>query len=265
MPTAAEYSQSSLVKALYMGDSGTGKTSSLCSLVEAGYKLRIFDFDILLTPLINLVKRRCPDKLTSIQIMSFRDRLTTTVNGPVCANPQAYIAAAKALDEWEDGTTPAEWGPEYIAVFDSLTTWARAAWFWARGMQGGATFAEGVSLKGFRPEAAYHTGQQGLMNQIALLTAEYFNAHVIVIAHIKYMEQDGVTKGRPVSLGSAIAPEIPTYFPTVMLAQRVGERRTLRMASTATIDLKNPNSFDALDEYDMEKGLAQFFKVVTGG
>ena len=260
MTSAANYSQSALVKALYMGDSATGKTTSLCSLVAAGYKLRIYDFDILQQPLINKIKRDCPDKLPNVEIMSFRDRITTTDLGAVCANPQAYIKAAKAFDRWEDGTTPEEWGPDHIVVIDSLTTWARTAWFWARGVQGGATFAEGVSLKGFRPEAAYHTGQQGIMNLISLLTAEAFNAHVIVIAHLKYMERDGLTKGFPVALGSAISPEIPTYFPTVILAQRIGDRRTIRTASTSMIDLKNPNSFDTMPEYDMDTGLADFFK-----
>lgn len=263
MPSAADYSQSSLVKALYMGESATGKTTSLLSLIKDGYQLRLYDFDILATPLINAIKRNCPERIDQLQIMSFRDRMTSTVNGPICASPAAFVNSLKALDEWEDGTTPEKWGPKHIAVFDSLTTWARAANFWARGLQGAGTFAEGVALKGFDPRQAFYTGQQALMNCISMLTSSNFNTNVIVIAHLKYMERDGVTKGFPVALGSAISAEIPAYFPTVILAQRAGELRRIRTASTATIDLKNPHSFNTMPEYDMDTGLAEFFKVAT--
>ena len=259
MPPATEHTQSKLVKVLYMGESGTGKTSSLCSLLKAGYTLRIFDFDNLLAPLIALARREGAP-LERLLFMPFRDKMTTTVAGPICASPQAFIASLRALDEWEDGSTPSDWGEDTIAVFDSLTTWARAASFWARGMQGAATFAEGVPMKGFDARQGFYTGQQALMNVISMLTAESFNTNVIVVAHLKYLERDGVTKGFPVALGSAISPEIPAYFPSVILAQRVGERRTIRTASTTMIDLKNPKSFDMLPEFDMDSGLAEFFK-----
>jgi GTPase SAR1 family protein len=63
MPKASNHSSSKLNKLLYIGDSGTGKTTSLFSLVQAGYKLRIFDFDNLLAPLISVVRSKAPDKL----------------------------------------------------------------------------------------------------------------------------------------------------------------------------------------------------------
>ena len=33
------------IKLLYIGDSGSGKTGSLASLVKDGYKIRILDYD----------------------------------------------------------------------------------------------------------------------------------------------------------------------------------------------------------------------------
>jgi len=125
---------------------------------------------------------------------------------------------------------------------------------------GAATFAEGVPIRGVRPEQFYHTAQQALMNTIAYVTAESFGANVIVIAHIKYMERDGQTKGFPVAVGNAISPEIPSYFPSVALATKSGTRRLIRTRSTNMIDLKNPRSFDMAEEFDMEDGLARFFK-----
>jgi hypothetical protein len=51
VPKASDHLATGLRKMLYIGDSGTGKTTSLISLVKAGYILRIFDFDNLLDPL----------------------------------------------------------------------------------------------------------------------------------------------------------------------------------------------------------------------
>src|SRR5580765_3159868 len=125
MPSATAHSASKLVKALFLGDYATGKTTALWSLVEAGYKLRVYDFDNLLASLVAKIKRDCPDKLDSLEYMPFRDHFKSTPNGPICARPQAYTDFLKALDEWEDGSTPEEWGPEHVVVIDSGTTLAQ--------------------------------------------------------------------------------------------------------------------------------------------
>ena len=265
MPSAADHKSSKYVKLLYIGDSGTGKTTSLSSLVEAGYHLRVLDFDNLLDPLVHMVRKKTPEKLGAIEYMSFRDKMSTTPNGPIVDGvPTAFIGSMKAIDKWEDNSTPAAWGDKHILVIDSLTTMARASYWWAKGLLGAATFAEGVPIRGVRPEQFYHTAQQALMNTVAYVTAESFNANVIVIAHIKYLERDGQTKGFPVAVGQAISPEIPSYFPSVALATKRGTTRTIQTRSTNMIDLKNPRSFDMADAYDMEDGLATFFKVVLG-
>jgi len=261
MPSAADHKSSAFVKLLYMGDSGTGKTTSLTSLVEVGYHLRVLDFDNLLDPLIQMARRKSDNLLNSIHYMTFRDKFRTTPNGPIIDGvPTAYIGSMKAIDLWEDGTVPSSWGPDHFLVVDSLTTMSRSAYWWAKGLLGAATFAEGVPIRGVRPEQFYHTAQQALMNTIAYVTAESFGANVIVIAHAKYMERDGQTKGFPVAVGNAISPEIPSYFPSVALATKSGTRRLIRTRSTNMFDLKNPRSFDMADEFDMEDGLARFFK-----
>lgn len=261
MPSAADHKSSTFVKLLYIGDSGTGKTTSLTSLVEAGYHLRVLDFDNLLDPLIQMVRRSSPTALDRIHYMTFRDKFRTTPNGPIIDGvPTAYIGSMKAIDKWEDGTIPGEWGPKHILVIDSLTTMSRSAYWWAKGLLGAHTFAEGVPVRGVRPEQFYHAAQQALMNTVAYITAESLATNVIVIAHVKYLERDGQTKGFPVAVGNAISPEIPSYFPSVALATKSGTRRTIRTRSTNMIDLKNPRSFDMADEFDMEDGLARFFK-----
>jgi AAA domain len=263
MPKASDHKSGTIQKLLYIGDSATGKTTSLFQLVAAGYKLRIWDFDNLLSPLISVTRAKAPELLDNIEFMSFRDEYMTTAAGPIVPRPVAFTEGLKAFDKWEDGSRPKDWGSDHIAVVDSGTTMARAAYFWAKGMQGASTFAEGVPAKGYRPEQSFHTAQQAIMNVIALLTAESFNANVIYIAHIKYMERDNAVKGFPVAVGSAISPEIPTYFPTIALATKDRQqRRTIRTRSTDMIDLKNPRAFDKefADELPMDTGLAQYFE-----
>lgn len=263
MPNATDHRSSSIRKILYIGDSGAGKTTSLLALVKAGKRLRIFDFDNLLSPLIIACRADCPELLSSIEFMSFRDKMKSTAMGPVIDGiPTAFTAALAAFDTWEDGSKPAEWGPEYVAVVDSHTTQARAAYFWARSLQGASGLPEGVVSKGVEPRAIYHTAQQAIMNSISYLTAEWFNTNVILIAHIKYLERDNNVKGYPLSVGAAISPEIPTYFPTVCLATKsAGGRRIIRTRSTILIDLKDPKTFDPsyADELPMDTGLAEIF------
>jgi adenylylsulfate kinase-like enzyme len=81
MPKASDHKSANLTKLLYIGDSGTGKTTSMASLVKAGYKLRILDFDNLLDSLISMVKRSCPERLDNIEYMIFRDKMAATPNG----------------------------------------------------------------------------------------------------------------------------------------------------------------------------------------
>jgi hypothetical protein len=65
------------------------------------------------------------------------------------------------------------------------------------------------------------------------------------------------------SVGTANAPEIPTYFASIALATKnTSNSRVIRTRSTQMIDLKNPRSFDRqfADELPMDTGLAQYFE-----
>src|SRR2546423_11754745 len=103
MPKLSEHSSGSLRKLLFIGDSGTGKTTALAPLVER-FKLRIFDFDNLLDPLLFRIRRDYPDKIDNIEFMSFRDKLKPTEMGPIVdGTPTAFVDALKAMVKWEDG------------------------------------------------------------------------------------------------------------------------------------------------------------------
>lgn len=267
MPTLDNHQSNEFTKLLIEGDSGSGKTGALASLVAAGYKLRILDFDNGLEPLKQFVRRDSPDKLVNIEFVSLRDDRKAGAEGPTVTKPTAFMRAVKLLDHWkytddEDETTdlgdPATWGPDCILVVDSLTFMSDAAW----------NFREPLTPKGrdgkYDKRAVYGDAQGAIEDVLALLTSESFRTNVIVISHIKYIDNpDGSRKAYPTAVGSALSPIIPRYFNSVALCQTSsGGKRTIQTTATAMIDLKNPKPFKMLPSYPIETGLAAFFAVL---
>lgn len=264
MPSLAEHHSSNLVKLMYIGDSGSGKTGSLVSLVKAGYKLRILDMDNGLDVLSSYIKHECPDKLGNVSYITERDSYTegpvyangTIVGkGPVCKSPRAYVNALKHLEKWDDDSIPAEWGPDTVFVVDSLTSLGRAALEWARGMN--------PSAKDGRQW--YGTAQASLENVLSKLTSAEFNTNVIIISHIKWDEDDlgNRRKGYASSVGAALGPIIPRYFNTLVLAETDGQgkntKRRIKHAATGLIDLKVPSPFKFDDPLPLETGMNDLF------
>ena len=258
MPTLDDHHSGQFVKVLYLGDSGTGKTGSLVSLVADGYKLRIVDFDNGLDVLKAYCKKECPDKLRNVSYETFRDQYKAGPNGPVVAGAaKALVNALKILTKWTDDSIPAEWGSDHIMVIDSLTGLGKAAFEWARSINPGAR----------EPRQWYHQAQQAVDNILALLTSEAFHANVIIIAHVQLVDQsDGTVRGFANTIGKALGPIVPTYFNNMILAQSsgIGENRKRRIQTmpTALLDLKNSSPFKVSKDYDLGTGLATLFKTL---
>jgi GTPase SAR1 family protein len=259
MPTLDTLTASQVVKLLLIGDSGTGKTGSIASLVEAGYDVRMLDMDAGWESLAAAVRRRCPDRLASVQVESLRDRYKSSPLGPIIDGaPKAFVSAIGLLDKWSDNTKPREWGPECVLVVDSLTFFSDAAYAWADSLNPSAKDKRQI----------YGAAQDAIEHVLALLTGADFNTNVIVTAHIRYIDlPDGSKRGYPIAIGQALSPTIPRYFNSVAACQtQSGGRRTIRTLSTPLIDLKNPQSFDPrmADSLPIETGLATFFSILTG-
>jgi AAA domain len=256
------YHQSALVaKVIYIGDSGTGKTGSLCSLVKDGYKLRVLDMDNGLDVLKNFIIRDCPDMLKNVDYESIRDEYK--VAGPsgliIKGQPKAFVAALKLLEKWSDESIPATWGEDTILVLDSLSAYGKAAFEWAKGMNPAAK----------DPRQWYFAAQQAVENTIALLTSAEFDTNVIIISHVNYREsQDGTTRGYANAIGSALGPTISKYFNTLILAESSGSgtnvRRKIKTVPTTSIDLKSPVPFKLDAELPLETGLSTLFKTLKG-
>lgn len=258
MPSLSQHQSNDFTKMLLEGDSGSGKTGALASLVGAGYKLRILDMDNGLDPLKTFTLKDHADKIDNIEFRTLRDNYEASAAGPKVTKAKAFVEALKMLDKWKyddiDYGDPATWGPEVILVVDSLTFLSDAAFDWAISLNPTAK----------DPRQWYGAAQSAIESVLALLTGPNFKTNVIVISHVKYVDNpDGSRKGYPTAVGSALSPVIPRYFNSVALCQTSGAgKRTLQTAATAMIDLKNPKPFDMAKSFPIETGLAEFFGVL---
>jgi len=267
MPSLSQHQSNEYTKLLIEGDSGSGKTGALATLVRAGYKLRILDYDNGLEPLKQFVLRDSPEMVENVEFRTLRDKLKSSPLGPVIdGNPKAFIDGLKMLDRWKyslDGNdvdlgVPSEWGPDTILVLDTLTFFSDAAF----------AFREPLAPKSrdgkYDMRAVYKDAQDAVESVLALLTSESFRTNVIVNSHVRYMDNpDGTKKGYPTSVGSALGPTIPRYFNSVALCQTSpGGKRTIQTQATAMLDLKNPKPFAMAPSFPIETGLADFFAVL---
>jgi hypothetical protein len=263
MPSLADHQSSKFTKLLLIGDSGSGKTGALTSLVRDGYKLRVLDMDNGLDPLRVYVQQSCPDKLGNVEFRTLRDRRKATPMGSVIeGQPKAFVEALKMLDNWKYDTIdlgkPAEWGEDCILVIDSLTFLSDAAW----------DFREPLVPRSkdgkYDVRMVYKDAQDAIADVLGLLTSESFRTNVIVTAHIRYVDNaDGTMKGYPTSVGAALSPTIPRYFnSTALCLTQPGGKRTIQTVATALVDLKNPAAFKMAPQMPIETGLADFFRTV---
>lgn len=264
MPSLSSHQSAKSVKLLLIGDSGVGKTGALVSLVEAGYKLRILDFDNGLDPLRILIQQRCPEKMNNVDFFSLRDKLKSSPLGPIPDGmPTAFTRAVNLLDRWKyddvDLGKSSEWGDDVVVVLDSLTFLSESAFNWATAMNPSAKDRRQI----------YGAAQEAVENVISLMTSPNMKPNVIIIAHVKYMDRpDGTQKGYPTSIGNALSPKIPAFFNNVLLCETQGFgqslKRMLRVQTTALVDTKSPAAFKLPGSLSIDTGLADFFKASKG-
>lgn len=261
MPSLADHQSNRYIKLLLLGDSKSGKTGSLVSLVEAGYKLRILDMDNLLDSLKHQVLDRCPDKLSNVEFRTIRDKRKMTQAGPVIdGSPKAFVEAIKMLDSWTydgcDHGKPATWGPDCILVLDSLSRFCDAAFDWREPLTPRGKSGD------YDKRATYNDAQNAVEDVLAGLTAPNFETNVIVICHGVYLDlPDGTQKIFPQGVGQKLSPKIPQYFPNYIRYTNKGGRRTIQLRSDITIDLATAKSIEALT-LPVETGLASLFEAL---
>lgn len=267
MTSLANHQSTNYVKLLLVGDAKAGKTGSLVSLLKAGYRLFILDFDNLLDTLYQFAKKECPDKLDNVEFRTLRDKRKAGNLGLVIdGTPKAYVEGVKMLARWKykdadgneiDHGIPADWGPDCILVIDSLSRICDAAYDWQEALTPAGKSGEKDG------RAVYGNAQDAIISLLSMLTSEGMETNVIVIAHGQYYDlPDGTTKIFPQGVGQKLSPKIPQFFPNVIRYKNVGGKRTVQLKSDAMIDLANAAPFNMPDTLPVETGLADFFAVL---
>lgn len=282
---ASKMAKNAPVRALLTGFPGTGKTGCLAALANAGFKLRVLDFDGNPESLLQYSTRA---GLKNIDIMSFEDPQAFVGNyvgtkGP----PMAFIKCLKALDSWKytdpDGAevdlgASASWGPDTVVVLDGLTGLSQAC------------FARAQAMMNKNPtnttQAVWGLAIQDQANFIRRLTAAGNRHHVVAISHLKMIGPKAIEQGDNQSnaeLKERLIDLVPTrYFPTALgqqLPQTIcGEfpivlnatvnvkgpkvKRALRFQPVEEMDLKLPapaKALEGLADLGVEDGMLRVF------
>lgn len=248
MPTMENYKDQSPIKGILIGDSGSGKTGALASLANAGFHLHILDFDNGLDILANTVK---PEYLKNIEFEHFIDKKKALPNGTMVFDgmPKAFPSALKTLTAWSTKYKTLQ----DVIVIDSLTFLGDAVLDYVTASAG---------RMGQQPQLQdWGTAMARIEDILSLLYSEDVSANVLILAHIKYLEDEatGAIKAQVNALGRALPPKIGRYFNTMIAAQLVGSTRKLKTQATTWLGLKSPNPGKVKSEYPIETGLAEYF------
>lgn len=281
MPTFDQLTTSHLIKTIYLGDTGAGKTGSLCALGAAGYNVRILDLDngvelikdYVLNP-ASPYRNVSPGHWTSEQVKGIASRMSyvtvtegsNIVNGKPVPKGDSWEKINKLLDNWVDGEAKfgnvGSWTDRDVLVVDGLSRLAVSAFNFQLRMGG--------RLIAGKPEQSdWFLAQDMLEKFLVMLQGPSVPCHVIIVCHVAYIEKDdGLTRGFPQTVGKALSPKIGQWFNHALLAKSTGQgaglKRRILTSTTGTIDLKSPAPLRVKPEYDLGTGLADYWKDVTG-
>jgi len=257
-----------LFKGLITGYPGAGKTSSLASLANAGFKLRYMNFDGNYESMLQYTK---PEFRHNIDILNFEDKLT--LQGPiigVAGMPTAFANAFKALDNWKykEGEqeynlgSSKDWGADTIVVLDGLTGLSDSAMAYAR-----AALNKTI-LNTTR--AVYGVASANVGAFLSRLTSTQNTHHVIVISHLKIIGPEGAADGDddfakslkeakadiiptrlfPSAVGRQLPQQVAGHFPVVIAAEAKTYGNKVRRVLLADAQ---PNQDTKLPIQDLEK------------
>lgn len=263
MPTLADSTPDAPIKALCIGQSGTGKTGALASLALAGYKLHILDFDKGLTSrnaLADVLKTH-PEAQRLVNFESPADTIDSAKGLPRLKPPiHAYKDAGRILTEWDASSFTLN----DILVLDTLTTFSEAA------------FNEALMLGGRlnqRPQLQdYGWMADSVKLFIEMITDPSFSCHVIVNTHIRWFAADEESQtqatGLPNAKGQEISRVVSRYFNSVLLYRTqgagAGAKRMISTQPQGVVEVKTSSPSSVKREYPIDTGLASFFFDILG-
>lgn len=270
MTDLSNYSSDKPLKILLMAESGSGKTGALASLAEAGFKLRIQDYDNGIGILAQLLKGK--DTIKNVKFETLTDKVKTLPNGMILPDgqPQAFARGLSLLDHWktptEDLGKVTSWGQDTILCIDSLSFLAKAAFNRVLALVGRRLGGE--QGKDAPQQSDWGRAMNDVESLLGLLYSDQIKCHIIITTHISWQggeEGSGQpVTGYPSALGKALPPLIPRYFNTVLGVDKTGfgkgAKRVIRTIPLANISIKSEIP-GAPAELPLESGLADFFRL----
>jgi hypothetical protein len=287
------------LKMLVQGHSKSGKTGLLASAANAGYKIRVLDYDG--NGRATLMRYIKPEFHANVDVVTLEDRTHSELASLTEPDgiPDAYHRGLKLLDRWKykqrDGTevdlgSPREWGPDTIVVLDSATGQAKAALLRVRALNKTRDLRK---LSG-----AAQIEQEAFTDKACDDKREW---HFVATAHLKLIgpkEFDGPSEAKqskmteeeqevlearrnvavqtaeivpvryfPSAAGQELARRYATHFDAAVLIEprwgRDGKaRRVLTWAPRPEMDLGMPEWPGLVDPLDQTTALAQILRAM---
>ena len=274
------------LKIIHLGESGSGKTCALISLLRAGYSIRLIDTDNNLHAFLNLLSKEPPEVQRRFAYLIITERTRISAGRIIPAKANMWPDVVRTLGDWKNddpsrGTVANlgsmdSWDENTIFVQDTLSSLSQGALHFGQ-MMNGVLGQPRTSREAQRDVG----GAQSLIRDFLMLCCDStIKCHIIVNTHITYVRKDGSgilvigdqdnipTQGMPSAIGRAVLPEIPRGFNTILLSECMGSgpaiRRTIHTVTRGNILLKNAAPTVVPPELPQESGLATYFKLVLG-
>lgn len=266
MPTLDTHPVDSVTKTILMGDSGSGKTGALASLLLSGYKLHIVDYDNGLDVLANLLRQKYnrPELLKNVNYETCTDRFKMVGGKPLPATADAWTKGTQAVDKFLSQNLDSD----DILVLDSLSFASKAAMRWVLKLNSRLAATPQIQDWG--------AAQRLTEDMCALLFDQAVRTNVICICHIKYLDmspkdKDGnpvgneELRGYPEVAGRALSPGLARYFNNTLMVRGLGSQRYIFTDTFNNVECKNSAPGSVKPRYPLETGLADIFAAVRGG
>jgi hypothetical protein len=230
-----------------LGRPKAGKTGLLVPALKAGFRVALLDWDGNPDPL----RAFAPELHDRLSVVTLRDKLYRRADGTISAlgktgmrvEPQAFLRAGRALDDWgkldpDHPWGPAStWGPDTILAFDSLTGCGDAAFRLAM-------FLNNRDVGKVRRQD-WSSAMQLEDALLEDLVGPGYNCHLYVTAHLKLIgpkteddqdkDDDDLKEARH-AIAKAQAENLPTrYYPTA-LGRALPQEILRRVPATILVD-----------------------------
>lgn len=232
MPSYENHRVSTRTKLLLVGDSGIGKSGHLASLANAGYNLRILDFDDGLDILSNYLT---PDGRKHVNYVTLKDTPTEAT---------AWKTARSIIyNKWKVGDEDlgpiTSWGESEVLVLDSLT------------FAGDAAKRASLALSGKKLDAQLSQADWGeALRSIELMLDYVMSDHIkcnVIMTTLPMPVEDesGVSKLYPQVVTAKFSTKVARYFNNMFRLDRKRDGKyVFQTSSTPRMTLKSsaPNA-----------------------